>query len=130
VRQQVADRDGITVVWQFGHPLPDVVVQRQPALEREQHDGCRGELFADRAGFENRVGVDGQRPLEILLPIDASEPPRAGRVDSHYAAGRGDRINRAKKRVDACRLRAERTFGCRERQDGEQDRNGGTTVRA
>ena len=73
VREQTSERD--RDVWmrgipnRKGHVAADVVVQLEPALFPQLHEGCRGEGLRYGADVLNPVQAHGQLALEVGEPI-------------------------------------------------------------
>src|SRR4051812_47840296 len=65
VREQVADGDALAEVGYLGEVFPDVVVERQLAVLRQQDERRRGELFGDRTALEHRLLGDRRAILEV-----------------------------------------------------------------
>ena len=64
-------RDGLAVVGHLGEVLPDVVVEVDASVQREQDRGRRGELFRDRARLEYGLGRVRKVPLEVRHAVCA-----------------------------------------------------------
>jgi hypothetical protein len=64
----------------FGHVLGERRVEIENLLLAELHDGVGEHGFADRAGFEHRIGVD-RRVRPGIQDTEASTPNERGVFD-------------------------------------------------
>jgi hypothetical protein len=92
VVQEVADGDGSLVLRQLGNVFPDVVLEIELPVEREEDCRGGGELLRDRAGLEDRRRLVRDVVLEIRLPERARVARLAGAVDANGASGTGGRV--------------------------------------
>ena len=53
------------ILWHLGEELPDVVIQRELALFRQQRDAHRRELLGHRTDAEHRLGGDGDFVFQV-----------------------------------------------------------------
>ena len=92
VVQEVADEDRRPEVGELRHVLPHRVVERQLAVERQQHDGGRGELLGDRAGLEDRVRADPDAVLEVghAVAVGVDDCPLVRHTDGAAWQSRAD----------------------------------------
>ena len=73
VIQQVPQGDDGTVVRNLGNVLPNVVIERERAFEREQDNGRGGELLRDRSGLEDRGRRVGNVVLQVGHPVSSRQ---------------------------------------------------------
>ena len=88
VIDQMSDRDCLPEVRQFRHVLPDLVVQCQLAVLREQQDRSGRELFRHRRDVEDGGRREAHVVVEIRHAVGAAQHGPAVLIDSHGAAWR------------------------------------------
>ena len=85
--EEITDRDFLSVVRDFRHPLADIVVERQLPIAGEQVDRECRELLRGRADVEHRLRRIGHAELEVRHPVAALVDDPAVPVDAEGAAG-------------------------------------------
>ena len=114
VMQEVVDGDRRAVVGQLRQIRPDVVAERQRAVERQQHDARGRELLGDRSDVEDGVGGNGDPVVEIREAVPPRVEDLAAPRDPDRTARPGGRHLLADERVDPFPLRGGRGAGvCR-----------------
>ena len=79
--------DAVTVVRDLGNVLPDVVVQPQASILREERNRVRGELLRDRGDVKDRSRGDGDRVLEVRHAVSVQVHRLAILRDAERASG-------------------------------------------
>src|SRR5689334_21150886 len=102
VREQVANRDSLAAKpWDLGQIFSDVVVERELAVLREQHQGRRRELFGDGTTLEDRGIRIRHSILEVRQAVAVGVEGAAIFPESDAATGR--RVVEAREdSVDTC----------------------------
>jgi len=92
VVEEVADGDRPLVLRKLGNVFPDVVLELELAVEREEDSRGRRELLGDRAGFEDRRGLVRDVVFEVGFAKGAGVARLAGAVDADGASGPCGRV--------------------------------------
>ena len=100
VSEQVPNGDRLPEPGHFRQVLPDIVVEGELAVLRQQHD-CRGrELLGHGPAFEYRLRRIGHVVLEIREPIRARKDGLAVLAQTHRAPGRPSAAEAGERAVD------------------------------
>ena len=92
VVHHVPERDGWTVVGHFGNVFAHVIVERELAVQDEQHDRRGSELLRDGASLEDRVGSVRNAVFEVGHPVRSFEDCEAVFRDADSAPRRVSRV--------------------------------------
>src|SRR5262249_24633498 len=98
VGEEMADRDRRAVVGDLRQIRSDVVIHRQLAVAREEHDGGRGELLRHGRDVEDRRRADGRSGLEIRYAVTALVDRAAVLADAEAQPGSSVSRNAVKTR--------------------------------
>src|ERR1700687_4107125 len=107
------------VIWKFRNVFPDIIVHREQALFRRQHDTGRSELFRHRGHVKH--GVRTQRSIELQVRFTVRLPKDETAV-ANYTNGTAGGVRVAigsKNLVDFLWSNINR--GCRNDRENEKD---------
>ena len=98
--EEVPDGDLFLYVGPPGKVFPDVVVQVQFSLPRQQHDGIGCELFGDRSHVKDGVGADRNPVFEVSHAVSFRKDQTVIADYSYRATRAGSAVPFLKDAVD------------------------------